>query len=366
MTRFLRAQLGGGAFGGARILRAETVAEMQRAQFSHDPALPGVALGFMERRHGSHRSLEHAGDWGGFASLLVLVPEADLGFFYSQNTDDLMVRERLVQALLERYFPVERSLPAQPPADSEARVAKSLGWYRWNRTSRDQLTKVMAFPLRVERSGPGALRLVVPGGFIDPLELREVEPWRFARADGDEQALLRAEGSARAQTLFLAAFGLPFAFDRLSRWHEPPLQLAVLGGGSLLAASALVAWPIAGWRRRRRRAEGAPRDLLARAALWLGLVACASWLALLVGMGLLLVSLVPGALMRETPRALPPILAFGVVAALASFPFAGSVLLAFARGWWSLPFRIHFAAAALGALGLLWVLHDWNFVGFHY
>jgi CubicO group peptidase (beta-lactamase class C family) len=366
MSRFLRAQLGGGALEGARILRPETLAEMHKTQFSHDPALPGVGLAFMERRHGRHRTLEHAGDWGGFASLLVLLPEADAGFFYSQNTDDLVLRERLVKALLDRYFPVERALPAEAPAGSEERVARSVGWYRWNRCSRDQLTKLLAFPLRVDRAGPGALRLVVPGGFIDPLELRETLPWRFARADGDEVALLRAEGEKPAATLFLAAFGLPFAFDRLSRWQEPPLQLAVLAGGALLAASALVAWPVAAWRRARRRPRWAPREPLARMATALGYLACFAWLAQLVGLAALLLSLPEGSLLRETPRALPAILAFGVVGALATFPFAGSVLLAFARGWWSLRFRVHFALVALGAAGLLAVLHDWNLVGFHY
>jgi CubicO group peptidase (beta-lactamase class C family) len=217
MARFLRAQLGGGALEGARILRPETLAEMHRTQFSHDPALPGVGLAFMERRHGRYRTLEHAGDWGGFASLLVLVPEAG----------------------------------------ADERIAALAGWYRWNRCSRDQLTKLLAFPLRVDRTGPGTLRLVIPGGFIDPIELREVEPWRFARADGDEVALFRAEGEEPAATLFLAAFGLPFAFDRLSRWHEPPLQLAALAVGALLAASALVAWPVAAWRRGHRRPRSA-------------------------------------------------------------------------------------------------------------
>jgi CubicO group peptidase (beta-lactamase class C family) len=364
MARFLRAQLAGGALEGRRILRPETLAQMHRTQFSHDPELPGVGLAFMERRHGRYRTLEHAGDWGGFASLLLLLPEADLGFFYSQNTSDLVLRERLVQAFLERYFPVERALPAEPPAGSEERVARSTGWYRWNRQSRDQLTKGMAFPLRVDATGPGALRLVIPGGFIDPIELREVAPWRFARADGDEQAVFRAEGEAPAATLYLGAFALPFAFDRLPRWQEPPLQLGVLALGVLLAASALVAWPLAA--RRRRRAGRAAAEPLARVAVALGLLACGGWLALLAGLVALFASLPEGALLRETPAALPLVLAFGVAGALATFPFLASVLLALSRGWWSVRFRIHFALVALGAGGLLAVLHDWNLVGFHY
>jgi len=363
MARFLLAQLAGGALEGARILRAETLAQMHRQQFTHDPSLPGVGLGFMERRHGRWRSLEHAGNWGGFASLLFLLPEADLGFFLSYNLDDLLLRERFTTALLERYFPVERALPA-PPAGGAERVPRTLGWYRWNRCSRDQLTKLMAFPLEVEATGASGIRLRVPGGFIDPIELREVAPFRFAREDGDEQALFRAEGGQRAGLLFLAAFGMPFAFERLAGWQEPPRQLAALAAGSVLALSALVGWPLAAWRRRRAGREAPPA--LARLATGIGLVACAGWLALLAGLAGLLASLPPGSLLQEPPRALPLALAPGVAAALATFPFLGFVLLAGARGWWSLRFRIHFACVALGAGALLAVLHDWNLVGFHY
>jgi CubicO group peptidase (beta-lactamase class C family) len=364
MGRFLLAQLGGGALTGARILRPETLAEMHRQQFTHDPSLPGVGLGFMERRHGRWRSLEHAGNWGGFASLLFLLPEADLGFFLSYNRDDLMLRERFVAALLERYFPVERALPASAPEGEHARRPRTLGWYRWNRCSRDQLTKLMAFPVEVEAGPQQEIRLKVPGGFVDPIPLREVSPWHFARADGDEEALFRAAGEKPAQTLLLAAFGMPFAFDRLAGWREPPRQIAALAVGSALALSALAGWPLAAWRR--RRAGRAAPPALARLATALGLVASGGWLALLGGLAALLASLPPGALLQDPPRALPLVLAPGVAAALATFPFLGFVLLAAARGWWSLGFRLHFACTALGAGALLAVLHDWNLVGFHY
>ena len=91
----------------------------------------------------------------------------------------------------------------------------------------------------------------MPGGFIDPITLREVEPGRFAREDGDERAVLRTGADGRVETLFLAGFGLPFAFDRLARTESPPFQLGALAtfrfaGFALLAASR-------GWWSRRFR-----------------------------------------------------------------------------------------------------------------
>src|SRR4029453_16103502 len=182
----------------------------------------GGGLGCMGRWHGRWHSLEPPGDWGGFASLLFLLPEADLGFFLSYNIDDLLLRERFLEAFLEPYFPVEHRLPPELPAGSGERIRRAQGWYGSNRSSRDELTKMLAIPLRVDAAGPGALRLVVPGGFVDPIELREVAPWRFARADGDEAAVFDARSEGPPSTLFLAAFGVPFAFDRLPRWPGPP------------------------------------------------------------------------------------------------------------------------------------------------
>jgi CubicO group peptidase (beta-lactamase class C family) len=364
MGRFVAALLAGGAGQDGRILAPATVADMRTRQFTHDPTLPGVGWGFMERRHGEVVTWEHSGDLGGFASLLFLAPAQGWGFFLSYNVDDLLLRERFLQALQARYFPKPDPLIRTGAFEgSAARVAAAAGWYRWNRTTREDLSKPLAFPLRVEAVGVDRIRLVVPGGLIDPIELREIAPGKFARDDGDQRAVLGVAADGRVETLFLAAFGLPFAFDRLPRTQSPPVQLAALAGGAALALSVVVGWPIAAWRRRRR---GAPAPTpLARMATAFGLAASIGWLALVLGLATLLAG-PPGSLLREPPPALPAVLAFGVLGMLATFPFAGFAFLAAAKGWWSRAFRVHFAAAAAGALLLLAVFHDWNLVGFHY
>jgi CubicO group peptidase (beta-lactamase class C family) len=366
MGRFASAILAGGAGASGRILRPETVADMLRQHFTHHPTLPGVGWGFLERRHGELTTFEHSGDLGGFASLLFLVPEAGTGFFLSCNVDDLALRERFVSAFLARYFPAAPDpRVAAPPAPGAAeRAAGASGWYRWNRVTRADLSKPLAFPLRVEARGAGAIRLVVPGDVVDPIDLREVAPGEYARAGGDERAVIRTGADGRVETLFVAAFGLPFAFDRQPFAQRPPVQLGALAAGFALAASAAIGWPIAAWRRRRR--GDPPPTPLARMATAFGLAACLGWLGLGLGLAALLASLPPGALLREVPPALPAVLGFGVAGALATFPFAGFAFLAAARGWWSTRFRIHFALCAAGAAALLVVLHDWNLVGFHY
>ncbi|HEX2485813.1 MAG TPA: serine hydrolase domain-containing protein, partial [Myxococcota bacterium] len=236
MARFVRANLRGGAVDGARVLRPETLAEMHRTQFRHDPELPGVGLAFHEREHGPHRALEHAGDWGGFASLLQLVPESDFGFFLSYNVDDPGLRERFATAFLTRYLSVERPPLPEPAAGAQERARAVAGWYRWNRTTRADLTKVFAPPVHVVATGGGEVRIGSPGSPFDPLALREVAPDRYAASGGDEAAVFRTDETGRE--LFLSAFGLPLACEGLAWWQTP---IALIGGAALFLAMLLSA-----------------------------------------------------------------------------------------------------------------------------
>ena len=284
MGRFVAAVLAGGAGPHGRVLAPATVADMLTPHFTHDPTLPGVGWGFLERRHGDLVTWEHSGDLGGFASLLLPDPVGGRGLL------PLLQRRRppaarTLRAGVPRPLLPEagaRARPRRRPRAAPARVAAAAGWYRWNRTTREDLSKPLAFPLRVEARGADTIRLVVPGGIVDPIELREFAPGKFARDDGDERAVLGTGADGRVETLFLAAFGLPFAFDRLARPQSPPFQLGALAAGAALALSAAVGWPIAAWRRRRR---GAPAPTpLARMATAFGLAASLAWLGLLVGL----------------------------------------------------------------------------------
>src|SRR5205085_12534314 len=86
MAKFMLAHLEGGAFGGGRILAESTVARMHTQTFTHDPRLPGFALGFYEKSSHGLRIVGHGGDTRWFHSDLALVPSERLGVFVSYNT----------------------------------------------------------------------------------------------------------------------------------------------------------------------------------------------------------------------------------------------------------------------------------------
>jgi len=85
MARFMLAHLQKGRFDDTRILSEQTAELMHSRQFTHNPRLPGHAIGFSEDIINGRRLIGHGGSWRGFASRLVLDPEAGLGFFVSYN-----------------------------------------------------------------------------------------------------------------------------------------------------------------------------------------------------------------------------------------------------------------------------------------
>src|SRR5262249_30479428 len=148
------------------------------------PRLPGCAYGFFERSENGRRSLEHAGDLAGAASLLFLLPAEGVGFFVSYNRDDFKLRDDLVKAFLDRYFPGPAAPFPAPPADFARRAGLFAGWYRYNLYSRTTLEKATGAvqQVRVADGGDGTLTIEIPEilrEILKPIRLVEVQPLLF-------------------------------------------------------------------------------------------------------------------------------------------------------------------------------------------
>jgi CubicO group peptidase (beta-lactamase class C family) len=114
MSRFMIAHLQNGRYADAQILQPETVQLMHAQQYSHHPRLPGFTYGFFEEQFNGRRALLHGGDTNPtFSSLLVLLPEENVGLFIAHNSVEWHFRQRLIGAFMDRYYPA--ATPAAPP-----------------------------------------------------------------------------------------------------------------------------------------------------------------------------------------------------------------------------------------------------------
>jgi CubicO group peptidase (beta-lactamase class C family) len=159
-----------------RVLSDPARRSMLTRQIATHPRVPGMGLGFQEDRVNGHTLWEHGGDIDGYASWLVLLPEAEIGFFVASHREGAQLRSKLKDALLDRFFPPAAGTAAARRI-SGVELSRFVGGYRWNifcRTCRNPWLPGIA---RVAANGDSTLT------FIDETWV-PVEPLLFQSRDG--------------------------------------------------------------------------------------------------------------------------------------------------------------------------------------
>jgi CubicO group peptidase (beta-lactamase class C family) len=364
MAAFLIAHLQDGRYGDTRILQEATAREMHRQHFTQHPRLPGSAYGFFERFQNGRRSLEHAGDLGGFASLLFLLPDEGVGFFVSYNRDDFKVRDDLVKALLDRYYPAPAAAPLPaPPADFAGRAAPFTGQYRYNRYSRTTLEKPLALvqQLRVVHGGDGTLTIEIPNvlrEFLRPIRMVEVEPLLFRRDDGDSYAAFRTGPDGQVTHLALNVLGLPVVLEKVPWYETQGVQGGVAVGFLVVFLSTCVVWPAVALLRRWRRWPSNP--VTPRLTPWLAFLVSALHLAFVGGLA---AAVFTGDLSYGMPTWVLALLTVPLAAAGLTAVLAACVFLAWRNGSGSRWRRAYLSLVTLASVGFLFFLNFWNLLG---
>lgn len=115
MAKWITFQLGDGTYQGKRLISAENMREMHSAQmvislqgeipkvFFPDSMQLSYGLGWFVQDYRGHQLIIHAGDIDGFATMVVLIPEIDTGYFVVINMGSLyrqVLSNQLVDQLL--------------------------------------------------------------------------------------------------------------------------------------------------------------------------------------------------------------------------------------------------------------------------
>ncbi len=87
------------------ILSRTALRSMMTTQATLHPDVPGWGYGFQIDSVNGRRVAEHGGDIGGFAGLLVVVPDERLGFFVIHHGEGSSLRFKLRQLLLDQLLP---------------------------------------------------------------------------------------------------------------------------------------------------------------------------------------------------------------------------------------------------------------------
>jgi CubicO group peptidase (beta-lactamase class C family) len=256
ISRFMIAHLQDGRFEEAQILQPETVALMHRQQYSHDPRLPGFTYGFFEDELNGRRAILHGGDTNPtFSTLLLLLPEENVGLFITHNRAEWHFRQRLVAAFMDRYFPAAVPPdPIQPLA--EPQLEQYAGYYLPSLVQRSgNIEKVMGLlaQSRLTAEPDDTLTLHPGAGFAPASRWVAIAPDHFRQLDDEGMAaegvmLFHRDENGRIQYMFYSDMAAA-AFTRLAWYQTTPFHLGLLLLALLVFATAVASW-LLGYRRR--------------------------------------------------------------------------------------------------------------------
>src|SRR5215217_6814943 len=207
MARFMIAHLQDGRYSDAniaeaRILNKSTMKQMHSTLYTPDPRLLGTAYGFFDFSDNGQRTIGHSGGSDPIYSLLLLLPDQNLGVFVAYNSqggEDLVNQHLGFQrAFFDHYYPAPAVKPIHPAAHFAERAGRFEGSYRLTGgapgTSYTTFEKFAGLygmsTVEISDSGDGTLLFTNPWAewpFV------EVKPLYFRQVDGPLHILFRED-----------------------------------------------------------------------------------------------------------------------------------------------------------------------------
>ncbi len=369
MARFMIAHLQGGFYGDAaaevRILEEATARQMHRTLYTPDSRILGNAYGFFEFNDNGQRVIGHSGEGEPMHSLLLLLPDQNLGVFVVYNSDGAgaLVNQHLgfQRAFFDHYYPAPTFQPIQPPADFAAQADGFVGIYRWTRSSSTTMekytTQLFAPTVEVKNPGNGTLFMTTPYG---NMQLVEIDPLYFQQVDGQFHFVFRQDSQGHISYMFTDMIP-QFAFEK-EQWYEtvgfnmPLLLVSLLMFLSMLAVASIHAI-----RNRRTKGEKSFR--------WHGDQTACQLIVWISALNLLFVTgtFVWGPwVMFGIPLAYKILMGLGVLSALLTVGALIYVVMAWKNHYWSLAFRSYYTLVNIAAFAFVWFLNYWNLLGWRY
>jgi CubicO group peptidase (beta-lactamase class C family) len=371
MARFMIAHLQNGRYSDAsitetRILKESTAQQMHSTLYTPDPRLLGNAYGFFEFSDNGVRTLGHSGDTIGFRTILLLLPDQNLGVFVAYNSESSGGLETqhlgFQRAFFDHYYPAPAAEPVQPPADFSERAGRFEGSYRITRSAYTTIEKYknLMSPVEIRDLGNGVLLFTIYG-----LEMRlvEVEPLFFRQPDGPLGIVFREDDRGRITHMF-SDLAPQFAFEKLNWYETPGFNIALLLGSVLIFLSMIPVAAIRFIRDRRRNNDRKPVSHGARMAYWIILGISVLDLLFVVGTVLMVGSLgFPRFGVSLINRV---VLGLGVLSAVLTAGALVSTVLAWKNRYWGVAGRAYYTLVTLAAVAFVWFLDYWNLLGWRF
>jgi len=366
MANFMIAHLSGGAYGGGRILGEETLKLMHKQHFTHDPALGGMALGFMQGVFNDKDVLFHSGSTMLYNTGLYLLPEENTGIFISCSGGSHLLHSEVFQEFMDFYHPVKAQIYGVPGEGSLERAKKFAGEYQMNRrsiTTDEKINSILGGGVIIVDVDEDGYLLVTNAGETN--KFIEIEPGVYQN--------LR-EG--RTQDYFGPFHKIVFKTDPFGRtmlttdgpmtYSKAPYYATMGFTASaaimiiVITISSLAYWiiiKISGLFKRVNKDSGLPAI-----ATLVGICTCITILFLFAG----LFSTGIDPVYQLPEEAYLPVEGKSLLNFVPALMWIFSCLLllftviAWRKGFWGQTARLHYSVFTLAVLGLMWLFSYWN------
>jgi CubicO group peptidase (beta-lactamase class C family) len=373
MARFMIAHLQDGRYSdanitGARILNKSTMQQMHSTVYTPDPRILGTAYGFFDFSDNGQRTLGHSGYIPPMYSLLLLLPDQNLGVFVAYNSEgggDLTNQHLGFQRVFfDHYYPAPAVESIKPPADFAERAGRFVGMYSPTAGSYTTIDKVgkLFGAVEISDSGDGTLLFTIAGSewrFVEekPLYFRQVDG-----PDGPFSMVFREDDQGRITHMFTDLTPM-YAFEKLKWYETPRFNIALALGCVLIFLSMIPVVLIRFIRNRRLGGYRRPASRGARVAY--GIIVGICVLNLLFVVGTVLWGNQPNVL-SGTSLIYKVVLGVGVLAAMLTVGALLYSVLAWKNSYWGIAARVHYTLVTVAALAFVWFLNYWNLLGWRF
>jgi hypothetical protein len=329
---------------------------MHSRAFTHDPRIPGFALGFYEKSSHGLRIIGHGGDTQWFHTDMAIMPEENIGVFVSYNTQtggELSFGPFLSQ-FLDHYYPTPAAA-ATPPADAEAQAKKVAGEYEFNRKSYTTFQKALGLSGSIKVSAGDSGRVILNSP-LGNSHLVPVGPMLYRDELGGDLVAFKQDASGHVNYGFMGNIPM-MVLERVPWYASPKLHWVVLGLGIVVFLATILA--AVGRFVRRRFGNTRPEDLLP--GRWLLVTLALLNLVFLIAVVTIIGS--SGGLLEGPLTGLKVALALPLLGILLA---VGACIVAL--GHWrqrigTRAARFRYTATIVVALLFAWSLSQWNLLG---
>jgi CubicO group peptidase (beta-lactamase class C family) len=371
MARFMIAHLQNGRYSDenipeARILKESTAQQMHSTLYTPDPRILGTTYGLFDFSDNGQRTLGYTGYSPPMNSLLLLLPDQNLGVsvIYNSGGSKPLVDQHngFQRAFFDHYYPATAIDPIQPPADFAQRAGRFAGSYRPTLGTHTTYLKaggLMGGALEIRDSGDGALLINTPWG---EWRLVEVEPLYF-RQEGTSFGFVFREDDRGHITHMFSDTTPQTAYKKLDWYETSSFHMALLWVCILIFLPMIPIVSIGLIRGRRPSSDRNPSTRGARTAYWIILAICVLNPLFFAGTYMWIFNITelhPPSLIFQI------VLGLGVLSALLTIGALVYTVLAWKNRYWGLSGRAYYTLVTVAAVAYVWFLNYWSLLGWRY